>query len=203
MAFGLFCGMNWEDITVLDLVLGAWLAWALFDGFRKGLIIKVASIAALVMGVYAGFAFSSFAADWLSEVVKWPKKSIAIGAFVLTFIGVVLGVHFLAKLIEKLVDLTALSLINKLGGMVLGLVQSVLFISSLTFALDSVFGPRNWLPKEQAENSILFPAIETAIETVIPSLSRETTWDALQDQLQNGIERLEEAVEESGLTSPS
>ena len=43
-----------------------------------------------------------------------------------------------------MVDLTALSVINKLGGMLMGLVQVILLLSVLTYALDSVFGPRKW-----------------------------------------------------------
>jgi membrane protein required for colicin V production len=191
--------MQWDQIGAVDAVLGIWLAWAMFNGFRKGLIIKVASIVALVLGIYAGFHFSSFAGEWLNQQFDWSTRTTEVGAFGLTFLAVVLGVHFIAKLLEKIVDLTALSLLNKLGGLVLGLVQALFLLSALTYALDGVFGPRQWLPQAQVEQSVLYPFVEDAIEYVVPDMERTTTWEQLRDRFEDGMERLEDAaVERSG-----
>ena len=192
--------MNIENLVALDVVLAVVLAWSMFNGFRKGLIIKVASIVALFLGVYAGFHFSSAAANWLNGQFDWTGRTVEIGAFVLTFLAVVVGVHLLARLLEKMVDLTALSVINKLGGMLMGLVQVILLLSVLTYALDSVFGPRKWLPEEQVEASVLYPEIEKAIEYLIPEMNHNSPWDQFPDRLEDGVEGLEEAVESSGLT---
>lgn len=176
--------------------MGIWLAWAMFNGFRKGLIIKVASIVALVLGIYAGFHFSSFAAEWLNQQFDWSTRTTEVGAFGLTFLGVVVGVHFIAKLLEKIVDLTALSMLNKLGGLALGLVQALFFLSALTYALDGVFGPRQWLPEAQVEQSVLYPIVEDAIEYVVPDMERTTPWEQLRDRFEDGMERLEDAAVE-------
>ena len=117
-------------------------------------------------------------------------------AFILTFILVVIGVHFLAKLIEKMVDLTALGLINKLAGMALGAFQMVLLLSITTFALDGVFGERNWLPAGAAEESVLYPSVETAVEWIIPEMNRSTPWDQIRDRMHDEVERLQDKVEE-------
>ena len=172
------------------------LAWAMFNGFRKGLIIKVASIVALVLGIYAGFHFSSFAAEWLNQQFDWSTRTTEVGAFGLTFLAVVLGVHFIAKLLEKIVDLTALSMLNKLGGLALGLVQALFFLSALTYALDGVFGPRQWLPEAQVEQSVLYPFVEDAIEYVVPDMERTTPWEQLRERFEDGMERLEDAAVE-------
>ncbi len=186
--------MEWDQIGALDAVLGVLLAWAMFNGFRKGLIIKVASIVALVAGIFAGFHFSSLAAEWLNDQFDWSTRTTEVSAFALTFIAVVVGVHFLAKVLERIVDLTALSLVNKLGGLLLGLVQTLFFLSALTFALDGVFGPRKWLPEEHIERSVLYPRVETAIEYVVPSMHRNTPWGVIKDRLEDGMEQLEDAT---------
>ena len=188
--------MQWNQIGAIDAILGIWLAWAMFNGFRKGLIIKVASIVALVLGIYAGFHFSSFAADLLNQQFDWSTRTTEVGAFGLTFLAVVVGVHFIAKLLEKIVDLTALSMLNKLGGLALGLVQALFFLSALTYALDGVFGPRQWLPEAQVEQSVLYPFVEDAIEYVVPDMERTTPWDQLRDRFEDGMERLEDAAVE-------
>ena len=185
--------MHWDQIGAVDAFLGLWLAWAMFNGFRKGLIIKVASIVALVLGVYTGFHFSTYAAEWLNQHFDWSVRSTELGAFALTFIGVVLGVRLIAKLLEKVVDFTALGVLNKLGGLTLGLVQALFFLSVFIYVLDGFFGPGNWLPKEQIERSALYPFVENIIEYVLPDMERTFPWEKLRDQIEEGMERLEDA----------
>ncbi len=185
-----------SNIGALDAIIGVALAWALFRGFQKGFIVKIASLIALVAGTFAGFHGSEGLANWLKNEVNWSETSVQLTAFILTFILVVIGVHFLAKLIEKMVDLTALGLINKLAGMALGAFQMVLLLSITTFALDGVFGERNWLPAGAAEESVLYPSVETAVEWIIPEMNRSTPWDQIRDRMHDEVERLQDKVEE-------
>ena len=188
--------MNMSDIGALDAIIGVALAWALFRGFQKGFIVKIASLIALVAGTFAGFHGSEGLANWLTNEVNWSETNVQLTAFILTFILVVIGVHFLAKLIEKMVDLTALGLINKLAGMALGAFQMVLLLSITTFALDGVFGERNWLPEGAAEESVLYPSVETAVEWIIPEMNRSTPWDQIRDRMHDEVERFQDKVEE-------
>ena len=188
--------MNMSDIGALDAIIGVALAWALFRGFQKGFIVKIASLIALVAGTFAGFHGSEGLANWLTNEVNWSETNVQLTAFILTFILVVIGVHFLAKLIEKMVDLTALGLINKLAGMALGAFQMVLLLSITTFALDGVFGERNWLPTGAAEESVLYPSVETAVEWIIPEMNRSTPWDQIRDRMHDEVERFQDKVEE-------
>ena len=89
---------------------------------------------------------------------------------------------------------STLSLLNKLGGLALGLVQTLFFLSALTYALDGVFGPRQWLPEAQVEQSVLYPFVEDAIEYVVPDMERTTPWEQLRDRFEDGMERMEEAA---------
>lgn len=188
--------MNMSDIGALDAIIGVALAWALFRGFQKGFIVKIASLIALVAGTFAGFHGSEGLANWLNNEVNWSETSVQLTAFILTFILVVIGVHFLAKLIEKIADLTALGLINRLVGMALGAFQMVLLLSIATFALDGVFGERNWLPAGAAEESVLYPSVETAVEWIIPEMNRSTPWDQIRDRMHDEVERFQDKVEE-------
>ena len=188
--------MTASEIGALDAIIGIALAWALFRGFQKGFIVKIASLIALIAGTFAGFHGSEGLALWLSQEVDWSDTSVQLTAFILTFILVVIGVHFIAKVIEKMVDLTALGVVNKLAGMALGAAQMILLLSTLTFALDGVFGPRSWLPENTADESLLYPHVETAIEWIIPEMNRSTPWDEIRDHVQDGVERIQDTVEE-------
>ena len=188
--------MEWPEASSIDIVLAVILVWSLWRGFRKGFIVKIASLIALIAGIFAGFHGSDGLGQWLHDELDWPESVLSLTAFILAFILVVIGVHILAKMIEKIVDLSSLGLVNKLAGMALGFIQMVCLLSILTFALDAVFGNRAWLPENAADQAIIFPHIETAIERIIPEMQRDTPWDELRENLQNGVNQLEETIQD-------
>ena len=72
-------------MTVLDIVLLVLLGFGLIKGFMNGLFVEVASLVALVAGVYGAIHFSSFVASFLESRVDWEEKTINIAAFAITF----------------------------------------------------------------------------------------------------------------------
>ncbi|MCB0383139.1 MAG: CvpA family protein, partial [Psychroserpens sp.] len=49
-------------MAIIDIILGALLLFGLIRGFLKGLFVEVASLVALIAGVYGAIHFSNFAA---------------------------------------------------------------------------------------------------------------------------------------------
>ena len=73
-------------MSIIDIVLGALLLFGLIRGAMKGLFVEVASLVALVLGVYGAIHFSGFAAELLESKVDWSEKTINIVAFAITFL---------------------------------------------------------------------------------------------------------------------
>ena len=53
----------WENIGPLDVFLGLPLIYGLYKGLKNGLIIELASIVALIAGIYGVMHFSYIASD--------------------------------------------------------------------------------------------------------------------------------------------
>ena len=56
-------------MTVLDIVLAALLLFGLIKGLMKGLFVEVASLIALIAGIYGAIHFSAFAFDFLEPKI--------------------------------------------------------------------------------------------------------------------------------------
>ena len=69
---------------IIDIVLGALILFGLVRGFMKGLFVEVASLVALIAGVYGAIHFSNFAGDFLESKVDWNENTINIVAFAIT-----------------------------------------------------------------------------------------------------------------------
>ena len=97
-----------DGISPFDIALGLPLLWAAIRGLRKGFVMEVTGLVALFLGAYAALFCSDLAAAWLDERFAIGHEYLGITSFAATFIAVVLGVHLLGRVVEKMVDLTAL-----------------------------------------------------------------------------------------------
>ena len=61
-------------MAIIDIIIGALLLFGLIRGFSKGLFVEVASLVALVAGVYGAIHFSNFAAEFLENKFNQSKK---------------------------------------------------------------------------------------------------------------------------------
>src|SRR5690606_38819720 len=97
-------------MSVIDIILGGLLLYGLIKGLWRGLFVELASLVSLIAGIFIALKFSGFLADVLSKYVEWEPHYISITAFLITFIGVVVGIILLAKFFTKLADFASLGL---------------------------------------------------------------------------------------------
>ena len=157
-------------VNYLDLILALPILWGAYKGFTKGLIVELASLIGLLLGLYIGVNFSDFSASILSTHTNIDPKMLPIAAFSLTFLGVIIGVFIVAKIIEKVVNLIALKMLNKLAGACFGILKSALIFSALLFVFDTVDKQLHLLPNEQKESSLLYPIIQPIAPKIAPQL---------------------------------
>ena len=134
-------------MNVLDAVLLAFLAFGLIRGFWRGFFVEIASLLALVAGVYGAFHFSAYASEFLKEKVDWNENSINIVAFFGTLILIILAIGLAGKALTKIADFAALGLINKLLGAFFGGLKVAVILSVLLIVFEkmnkNIFGEIN------------------------------------------------------------
>jgi len=181
-----------DVVLLLLLLVGAW------RGFTKGLLLSVASLVGLVGGIWAASHFAHLVAEGLSPHVSWSVNSVHMASLALTFLLVVVAVHLLAKLLEKVLDLVALGFANKLAGGVFGALKVALVLSFVMLLLNQVVGPRAWMP-ESEPSSVLVGPVEAIAPAITPALQRLESLDALDERVQEKVSDLERQALENAL----
>jgi membrane protein required for colicin V production len=138
--------MNWLDVIML--IPACWFA---YKGFRNGLINEVASVFALVIGVWGTSQFSHYIASFMGNA-PWVE----VAAFIVTFIIVVILVQLVAKFVEKIIRLVIPALINNLCGMMFGFAKSFIFFSVIFFLIQTVDINKFILRPSVTEKSFLY-----------------------------------------------
>ena len=92
-------------MNLLDIILILPIILFAYNGYKKGFIIELSSLVALVLGIYLAINFSDFAADFLSNNFSISDQYLLIIAFIVTFAVVVIGVIFVGKILTKLTEI--------------------------------------------------------------------------------------------------
>jgi membrane protein required for colicin V production len=161
-------------MNILDIVLLVILIAAAISGFVKGFFVELASIASLILGIWAAVEFSGFVQRWLSDYVNWSENAMRLVAFILIFIFVVIVVHLIATLTETFVKAIALSIFSRLAGAVFGVLKSAFILSLLMIIVIKI---ENFtitiIPDKLKAESKLYGPIENMAPNILPFLKAE------------------------------
>lgn len=143
-------------MSFIDIIIILFLLWGAIEGFLKGLIIEVATLASLILGVYLAIRYSPYTEEILRDFLNVTSRYIAYVALAVTFVVVVSGVYVIGKLLTKLVDILTLGWVNKFIGSVFGIVKYMVIVCVLLLILDAVNSKFEFLSEETLQKSKLF-----------------------------------------------
>ena len=146
----------------IDFILAIPLLWGAFIGFKKGFVLELASLVALVLGVIGALKFSDYTAQQLTQYVEISSNYLGLISFLVTFMLIVFAVFLFAKMLDKALKLVALGLINRLLGLVFGLFKYALILSFLLYFFENINRKFELVSPEYKENSLLFEPIQLA-----------------------------------------
>ncbi len=125
-------------MSFLDIVLGLLLAYGLYKGLKNGLFVELASLIALIAGIFGAIRFSYIAGDYLHEHMQWDERYINLAAFIATFIAIVILVHLAGKLLTRIADFAMLGLLNKIAGGLFGTLKVAIILGALLIFFERV-----------------------------------------------------------------
>ncbi len=135
-------------ITIL-LILGGFL------GYKRGFLMELFFLCAVVLGVFIGFRLMGAGVEYLHKEFKADTTILPYLSFLIIFILVVILVIFFGRRIKSLVDTTFLGKVDALAGAILGAVK-YMFCASVMIWLVSSF--HYSFPTQWTKDSWLYPA---------------------------------------------
>lgn len=185
-------------MNVVDILILAPIAWTVINGFRKGVIIELSGFIALILGVYGAVKFGTYLETHLTQVKEIDDSFIPILAFLLTFIGIVIAVHFLAKLIHKVVHLAAMGMANRISGAVFGLLKGALIVMALAFVFDRINDHIEVVDHATLNKSVMYNTTVEGAESLWPFFEKKGWMEELQDDAQKKIDETSDKITDFG-----
>ena len=158
-------------MSYIDIILIIPLLWGTYKGFTKGFIIQISTLAALMLGIYGGIKFSETVSVYLQEYIEVNYRVLMLISFALTFLLIVIAIHFLAKVLVKFISLIALGFVNKLFGAIFGLLKTAFILSVVLMLINMADETFRFIPLKEKSKSMLYEPVSRLLPAVIPGVT--------------------------------
>lgn len=192
--------MNWIDLLGL-LVLSIFFLMGLVKGFIREVLI----LAGIVVSFFISLHLMGFAASWVEKWVAIPAALSLLIGFVAVFLGLVVVFHIVGYVLHKIVRASPLSIFDRLGGGLLGLLKAGLIIFVILLLLSVV--PFRGGAASQMKGSFMYGAVEKTapvfrkyLRAAAPALLR--ILDRTRGKIRSGLPEFR-AVGESAQAEPA
>jgi len=157
-------------MNVIDIILAILLLIGLVRGFIKGFIFEIAVLGALFLGTYAAFRFSYYIQPYVSKTINSSPYTVIFVSSLVMFLLVGVGIFFLAKLFEGLVNIAALGIFNKILGAIFGLLKYAFVISILLYFFNPLDAEHHYVsPDKKAESKLYYPVLKMS-QALLPAM---------------------------------
>ena len=167
----------------LDYILFIPLLYALYRGFTKGLIIELASLLALIVGIYGALHFSSFTFEFLSDYFEIKTVYLQLVSYGLTFLIIAVFISFTGKILTMLIRLVALGFINRIMGAIFGGIKALLILSVFISFFDRFNKQFGMVNEDILTSSLIYNSIRTQSEQFYPNILEQ--FDRQKESIEN------------------
>jgi membrane protein required for colicin V production len=167
-------GMNSFDI-ITTVILG----YSSIRGLFRGLVKELSSVVGVLGGFYGAYSYYPTVSKLMSGFISDPSHRNILGFF-LIFCGVFVIISIVGVIIKYLLNVAFLGWVDRIGGVMVGIVKGVLIVSVFFIALTA------FLPKGAPliKRSHMAPHVLWLSENmakVVPQDLKRQFWDKLKD----------------------
>lgn len=160
-------------MNIIDIAILVPVCWGAFIGFKKGLIIEVASIVAMLLAVFGAYKLSPRLSPVVLSMLDVSEAAAGLVAFGILFIIIVILVHFLAKGLEKVVKAVALGTFNRIAGACFGAIKFLVICGLVLFFIDRIDAKTSLIKNDFKEGSLLYQPVVGMQQQIFSELLAE------------------------------
>lgn len=176
-------------MTWIDIVLAVPMVWLMLRGWKHGVVREVATLAGVVLGVWASVHLS----QWVAELTGIEGAWGVVTAFFICFVGALVLTFLLGRVVEGMLKAVKMGMANRIAGAALGLVKALCVLSVLLSNVVTLDRREVVLTQEVKEKSVLYGPVCATGDWLMTSLKEYISEH--QDEWASAITEEREEVE--------
>lgn len=153
-------------MTLLDILLAVPLAIFIFLGWKRGVVREAATLAGVLIGIWAAVHFSRL----ISSLLGLTGESAILIAFFIIFVGTLVLAFLLGRIADRVIKSLKMNLPNKIAGAALGMVKALCILSVLLNGIILIDKNETLISQEIREESLLYSPVYSTGNELISSL---------------------------------
>ena len=151
-------------MNLFDIIVYIALAWAVFNGWRRGFLLQLVSLVAVIAGLMLAAKYGAY----VGSLMGLDSPTAAIVGFLVIFLAALVAITIVGHLLRAVLRFSGLGVADVL----LGILFSVLKIGLVVGVLFSWFAAINrdytWVEKQTIEQSRWFVPVVRVTDTLMP-----------------------------------
>jgi membrane protein required for colicin V production len=123
---------------IFDIICLLFFLFAMFRGYQQGLIRSLFTFTGSFIALVTAVLFSGYLKTLVSDTMHYDGRWLPALAFLIVFIAVIFLVKLLANMVESFAEIAMLGWFNKLAGLSVYLLLSILFLSAMIYFINIV-----------------------------------------------------------------
>ena len=155
------------EINTLDLIIICGISLSIIISLFRGLIKEIFSLLSVIIGIFIAARYYPVTAKLLSGMFE-NQNWASIAGFILTLILVSFVIGLIGMIVQKLIKVSNLSIIDRLGGALFGFIKGVFITFCILMLLVTFFPPQtHFLKTSKVTPQII--KISTMVIYLIPA----------------------------------
>lgn len=165
-------------MNTLDLILFVPIALGFVFGLFKGLVKELASLAAIVLGIYGAKLFAPSFSIFLIRKFDFSQKTALPLSYFLLFVMIGIALLLLAKTLDKMFDSIALGGLNKFLGGLFAALKYALIVSVLLNVFEGLDSKLSLIKSKTKAESIGYKPLLNLAPALWEETKKSKTFDS-------------------------
>lgn len=153
-------------MNVLDIVFVMFFLFAIFKGYRAGLILEICGVVGVLAAAYISYCYAEEIAVALFPSLTFNYTL----SFFIVFVIVLTAIGLAARIVSRVIDFTGMGMINKICGALASFVKMAIVLAVLVSLFNVVNNAVGWVKRDTLKESTGYTALLRLSGTVFPSV---------------------------------
>lgn len=153
-------------MNTLDLIVYLVLLLALYEGWRRGLILQLCSLGGIVVAIWLAARYGAAVGEWL----RIDEAAAQAGGFAVVLVVTILVVAIAGRLLRKLFRFAGFGIPDIVLGIVVAVAKYLLLLSVAFAALDNLNADYGLVGRQTIERSHWYVPVRDLSERIFPFL---------------------------------
>lgn len=151
-------------MNVFDIIIYLALAWAVFNGWRRGFLLQMMSLVAVVAALYLSVKYCTE----VGQMVGVEGVAQSLVGFIIIFLATLILLSVGAYIMRKVFRFAGLGAIDILFGILFSVIKVGVIVSVLFAWFDTVNKDYEWASRQTVESSHWFRPIAGVVDKLTP-----------------------------------